>query len=94
MKTADVLFKTCVNFGRCYGSQGLAEASLKPRNSSPPDLRPSGRGPGKTFILFGEIRASALIFCVLEKISFSVMEHWDLLPGVGPKNYLYNRCAL
>ena len=43
--------------------------SLEPRPSSPPDLRPSGRGPGKTSILFGEIRASASIFCVLEKIS-------------------------
>ena len=39
--------------------------------SSPPDLRPSGRGPGKTSILFGEIRASASIFCVLEKVSLS-----------------------
>ena len=28
------------------------EASLDPRPSSPPDLRPSGRGPGKTAILF------------------------------------------
>ena len=26
--------------------------SLEPRPSSPPDLRPSGRGPGKTSILF------------------------------------------
>ena len=43
--------------------------SLEPRPSSPPDLRPSGRGPGKTSILFGEIRASASIFCVLEKVS-------------------------
>ena len=22
------------------------------------------------------------------------MEHWNLLPGVDPKNYLYNRCGL
>ena len=28
------------------------------------------------------------------KFRFSVMEHWDLLPGVDPKNYLYNRCGL
>ena len=26
--------------------------SLEPKPSSPPDLRPSGRGPGKTSILF------------------------------------------
>ena len=31
------------------------QASLEPRPSSPPDLRPSGRGPGKTSILFGEM---------------------------------------
>ena len=29
-----------------------ARVSLEPRPSSPPDLRPSGRGPGKTSILF------------------------------------------
>ena len=36
--------------------------SLDPTPSSPPDLRPSGRGPGKTAILFGELRATSSIF--------------------------------
>ena len=43
-------------------SSAVVRASLEPRPSSPPDLRPLGRGPGKTSILFGEIRASASIF--------------------------------
>ena len=48
-------------------SMGLSPGSLEPGPSSPPDLRPSGRGPGKTSILFGEIRASASIFCAFKK---------------------------
>ena len=43
------------------------ENSLDPRPSSPPDLRPSGRGPGKTAILFGEIRTTSSIFSRFRK---------------------------
>ena len=58
--------------GRKFVTLQYLHNSLDPRPSSPPDLRPSGRhgrGPGKTAILFGELRATSSIFSRFRKVS-------------------------